>query len=155
MQGQNISDVIERYLKSLLDAEEQVEIRRAAIAAQFNCVPSQINYVIKTRFTPERGYVVESKRGGGGYIRIVRMNLRADQDVFSMLQQNIPSRLNARDAGVMVRRLYEEGLVSRQTGNVMLAGLSDQTLASATPDATARQRSRLMKAFLDGLRYDN
>ncbi|MCC5714945.1 CtsR family transcriptional regulator, partial [Klebsiella pneumoniae] len=68
----NISDLIEQYLKTTLmrSGNELLEIKRSELAKQFQCVPSQINYVISTRFTLEKGYIVESKRGGGGYIRI-------------------------------------------------------------------------------------
>ena len=71
----NISDIIENYLKQVLELSERelVEIKRSEIADKFQCVPSQINYVINTRFTIEKGYVVESKRGGGGYIRIMKV----------------------------------------------------------------------------------
>ena len=71
----NISDVIETYLKQVLEISQQdiLEIKRSEIADKFQCVPSQINYVINTRFTIERGYIVESKRGGGGYIRIMKV----------------------------------------------------------------------------------
>lgn len=70
MNHHNTSDLIEAYLKKILEDSETIEIRRAEMANLFNCVPSQINYVINTRFTIQRGYTVESKRGGGGYIRI-------------------------------------------------------------------------------------
>ncbi|EPC72630.1 transcriptional repressor CtsR, partial [Lacticaseibacillus paracasei subsp. paracasei Lpp71] len=96
MQRENISDIIETYLKTILAQEAAVEIRRAEIARRFNCVPSQINYVIKTRFTPARGYIVESKRGGGGYIRIVKVKLTDDQDLIQIMRQHIPSRLRMR-----------------------------------------------------------
>ncbi|MCG3055848.1 CtsR family transcriptional regulator, partial [Escherichia coli] len=71
----NISDIIEQYLKEVLELSDReiVEIKRSEIADQFQCVPSQINYVINTRFTIERGYVVESKSGGGGFIRIAKV----------------------------------------------------------------------------------
>ena len=71
----NISDIIENYLKEVLEMSEKslVEIKRSEIADKFECVPSQINYVINTRFTIEKGYVVESKRGGGGFIRIMKV----------------------------------------------------------------------------------
>lgn len=85
MQGQNISDIIERYLKEILADSEEVEIRRSEIADQFDVVPSQINYVIKTRFTIQNGYLVESKRGGGGYIRIEKVKLLDDIDVLDSL----------------------------------------------------------------------
>ena len=70
----NISDIIENYLKKVLELSdtEIIEIKRGEMADKFQCVPSQINYVINTRFTIERGYLVESKRGGGGYIRITK-----------------------------------------------------------------------------------
>lgn len=80
LQSQNISDIIEAYLKKILADNEQIEIRRSEIAKLFNCVPSQINYVINTRFTEQRGYVVNSKRGGGGYIRIVKVQFLDDRD---------------------------------------------------------------------------
>lgn len=70
----NMSDIIEQYLKQLLEQSgDAVEIKRAHIAEKFDCVPSQLNYVIKTRFTNEHGYAIESKRGGGGYIRITKI----------------------------------------------------------------------------------
>lgn len=71
----NMSDIIEQYLKQLLEeaTDDVVEIKRAHIAEKFDCAPSQLNYVIKTRFTNEHGYQIESKRGGGGYIRITKI----------------------------------------------------------------------------------
>ncbi|WP_179395791.1 CtsR family transcriptional regulator [Lacticaseibacillus absianus] len=154
MQARNMSDVIEHYLKAMLEAQRQVEISRADVAEQFNCVPSQINYVIKTRFTPERGYVVESKRGGGGYIRILKVNLRDDQDLVSAMGANLPTQLSARDAQALIQQLYQEGAVTRQTGNVMLNVLSHQALQQPTRDAEEQLRARLMLAFLDSLRYE-
>ena len=68
------SDLIARFIMEALDNEEGIaELQRSMIANRFGCVPSQINYVISTRFSPEHGYVVESRRGGGGYIRIKRV----------------------------------------------------------------------------------
>ena len=98
MQGQNISDIIERYLKEILADSEEVEIRRSEIADQFDVVPSQINYVIKTRFTIQNGYLVESKRGGGGYIRIEKVKLLDDIDVLDSLIRVIGDSINERDA---------------------------------------------------------
>lgn len=81
----NISDIIEQYLKQVLELSEReiVEIRRSEIADKFQCVPSQINYVINTRFTVERGYLVESKRGGGGFIRIAKVKCMMQRICFS------------------------------------------------------------------------
>ena len=154
MQGQNISDVIEHYLKAMLGSTRQVEISRAEIAQQFNCVPSQINYVIKTRFTPARGYIVESKRGGGGYIRIVKVKLTDDQDLIQIMRQHIPSRLRMRDARDLIQELFDNGLIARQSGNLMLAVMDHETLGIFDQGAEEHLRSRLFLAFLDRLRYE-
>src|SRR5690625_6729981 len=84
----NISDIIEQYLKQRLKRKGKnvLEIKRSEVADQFQCVPSQINYVINTRFTVEKGYLVESKRGGGGYIRIIRIEHR---DEFELIAEVI------------------------------------------------------------------
>ena len=97
MEEKSISDIIEKYLKSILADDEKVEIRRSEIANHFDVVPSQINYVIKTRFTLQNGYLVQSKRGGGGYIRIERVNLIDDVDVLDMLINTIGQSLTEND----------------------------------------------------------
>ncbi len=87
----NISDIIEGYLKQVLElgGEGHIEIKRSEIADKFQCVPSQINYVINTRFTAERGYLVESKRGGGGYIRILRVRANSQIDLIDDVLRQI------------------------------------------------------------------
>ncbi|KRM54180.1 transcriptional repressor [Lacticaseibacillus sharpeae JCM 1186 = DSM 20505] len=155
VQAQNMSDVIESYLKSILEEQRQIEIRRAEIADRFNCVPSQINYVIKTRFTPQRGYVVESKRGGGGYIRIVKANLRPDPESVAALRANIPSHLAERDARIMTQQLFDAGIIQRETGNAMLSAMSHNELALEDNRLEEMIRARLFKAFLDSLRFAN
>ena len=154
MQRENISDIIETYLKTILAQEAAVEIRRAEIARRFNCVPSQINYVIKTRFTPARGYIVESKRGGGGYIRIVKVKLTDDQDLIQIMRQHIPSRLRLRDARDLLQELFDNGLISQQSGTLMLAVINHETLGILDQETEEHLRSRLFLAFLDRLRYE-
>ncbi|MCQ5003142.1 CtsR family transcriptional regulator, partial [Escherichia coli] len=86
-----------------LGNSEQIEIRRSEVANHFDVVPSQINYVIKTRFTLQNGYLVQSKRGGGGYIRIERINLLDDVDVLDMLINAIGDSISERDAFDVIR----------------------------------------------------
>lgn len=93
MHNQNMSDIIEAYLKKVLGQDEQVEIRRSEMADRFNCVPSQINYVINTRFTVQQGYLVESKRGGGGYIRIIKVKLLDEVEMLDMMIDIIGSKI--------------------------------------------------------------
>ena len=95
----NISDIIENYLKQVLEISQKdiLEIKRSEIADKFQCVPSQINYVINTRFTIERGYVVESKRGGGGYIRIMKVESQDFVQLINQLLSLIGSRVTSID----------------------------------------------------------
>ena len=155
MQAQNMSDIIESYLKSILEQQRQVEIRRSEIADRFKCVPSQINYVIKTRFTPQRGYVVESKRGGGGYIRIVKAQLRPDPSSIAALRANIPDQLQERDARIMTQQLFDADVIQRETGNAMLAAMSHNELQLDDKQLEDVIRARLFRAFLDSLRFEH
>ena len=103
----NISDIIENYLKQVLEMSERevVEIKRSEIADKFQCVPSQINYVINTRFTIEKGYVVESKRGGGGYIRIMKVHSHDHAHLIDQLLSLIESRIPQNNAEDVIYRL--------------------------------------------------
>ncbi|MCP4124036.1 MAG: CtsR family transcriptional regulator, partial [Bacteroidetes bacterium] len=94
MDNQNMTDIIEAYLKKVLHQQEQVEIRRSEIAQLFDCVPSQINYVINTRFTIQKGYLVESKRGGGGYIRIIKVQVLDEMDMLNSMIDIIGDSIN-------------------------------------------------------------
>lgn len=149
-----MSDIIEAYLNAILAEQRQVEIRRSEIAERFNCVPSQINYVLKTRFTPQRGYAVESKRGGGGYIRIVKAQLRDEQEPLTLMRAHVPDHLRESDARVMTQQLFDAHVIARETGNAMLAAMSHHTLAIADSESEQVIRARLMRAFLDSLRYE-
>ena len=98
MSHHNTSDLIEAYLKKILEDSETIEIRRAEMANLFNCVPSQINYVINTRFTVQRGYAVESKRGGGGYIRIEKVKITDSHHYLKEMKQVIDETISEKDA---------------------------------------------------------
>ena len=110
----NISDIIENYLKSVLDLSEKelVEIKRSEIADKFQCVPSQINYVINTRFTLERGYLVESKRGGGGYIRIMRVQSHDRAHLIEQISNLVGQRITQSNSQALISRLVEEDIIS-------------------------------------------
>ncbi|GMA64033.1 CtsR family transcriptional regulator [Alicyclobacillus fastidiosus] len=111
----NISDIIEQYLKRILEESDLgvVEIQRSELAELFNCVPSQINYVISTRFTTDHGYVVESKRGGGGYIRIREIKLDPEHTLLQLLR-NWPKELSQSASEALVDRLLRESWLTRR-----------------------------------------
>lgn len=151
-QNQNMSDLIESYLKNVLHKNETVEIRRSEIADQFNCVPSQINYVINTRFTIQQGYVVESKRGGGGYIRIMKVNLVDEMDILNELENLIPEELSEREGNHLLQNLYENELISKREAQMMSLMMEKDTFPSNVKNA-AEIRSNMMKKLIDNLKF--
>ena len=152
MQNQNMSDLIESYLKNVLLSNETVEIRRSEIADQFNCVPSQINYVINTRFTIQQGYVVESKRGGGGYIRIMKVNLVDEMEVLNTLGDLIPPQLSVREANHLLQNLYENELISKREAQMMALMMEKDTFPVSVKNGD-EIRSNMMKKLIDNLKY--
>ncbi len=151
-QNQNMSDLIESYLKNVLLSNETVEIRRSEIADQFNCVPSQINYVINTRFTIQQGYVVESKRGGGGYIRIMKVNLVDEMDVLNTLGDLTPPQLSVREANHLLQNLYENELISKREAQMMALMMEKDTFPVSVKNGD-EIRSNMMKKLIDNLKY--
>ncbi len=137
-----ISDRIELFITELLKENGEAELKRNELASVFECVPSQINYVISTRFTPERGYTVESKRGGGGYIRIMR--LRSSP---SSIIEGIGDSISRADAKAVAAYLVSSGAVSEDAGRVLDAALSDEAIRLPNPDA-ARLRASILKQVL-------
>ena len=153
MQSRNISDVIEQYLKKILSDNHQIEIRRSEIATLFNCVPSQINYVINTRFTTQQGYHVESKRGGGGYIRIMKIEFVDQQDLIDSIINEIGTHISERNALVIIHQLYNEEIISQKISNMMYAVLSHSTLYCQDKASENKLRATLLTAMLMSLRY--
>ena len=115
-----MTDIIEAYLKKVLKQKEQVEIRRSEIAELFDCVPSQINYVINTRFTIQKGYLVESKRGGGGYIRIIKVQVLDELDMLNTMIEIIGNNISERDAKSVVQKLYDDKIISKREAKLMI-----------------------------------
>lgn len=142
-----ISDIIEQMLVEMLAASDgSVQIRRNILADQLNCVPSQINYVIKTRFTPERGYIIESRRGGGGSVTISRVSHSGN--LISQIVENIGGALDMRSASAQIKSLFDASLITEREGRIMLAALSDKSISGLSKNEA---RARLFKNMLLGL----
>ncbi|MBG9615317.1 transcriptional regulator CtsR [Bacillus cereus] len=150
----NISDIIEQYLKQVIDLSNNnvIEIKRNEIADRFECVPSQINYVINTRFTLERGFVVESKRGGGGYIRIIKVKLHDDIDIIDQMLHMIDHSVAQGNAESMIIRLIEEGIITNREAKLMLSVIDRSVLAMDVPSRD-ELRARILCAMLRTLKY--
>ncbi|RJQ28849.1 MAG: CtsR family transcriptional regulator [Peptococcaceae bacterium] len=122
----NITDYIERYLKKLL-AENPcgyIEIQRNELAVQFNCVPSQINYVLTTRFSASQGYLIESRRGGGGFVRVVKLPLEKHGRLALDIYRLIGDAVSRSEAEGLIERLREGELITWREAQLMQAVVS-------------------------------
>jgi transcriptional regulator CtsR len=148
----NITDLIELYLKQVLQSssEGSIEIQRNDLADKFSCVPSQINYVISTRFTLEKGYYVESKRGGGGYIRIQQVSLPSLEAVQRHIQQTVGDQIDQTAAEGLIYQLEEARFLTVRESNLLKAAVSRDVLAVKLP-LRDEIRAKLMKAMLVAL----
>ncbi len=156
MAVRNISDIIEGYLKGVIEVSERdyIEIKRNEVAEKFQCVPSQINYVINTRFTADRGYLVESKRGGGGYIRIKRIKLHTKSDVLSDVINRLEHGASQSMAEDIVFRLLNEEIISKREAKLILSASDRTTLLLPLPTRD-EVRARIMIAMLYTLKYQS
>ena len=154
MQSRNISDIIERYLKDILAESKQIEIKRSEIAERFDVVPSQINYVIKTRFNIKNGYIVKSKRGGGGYIRISKMNLINNVDLIDKMIDCIGTKVSMKESLQVIRSLYEDKLLNKKEVNLILCILDNDTLAFNDQNLEDTVRARILISILNRLRCE-
>ena len=134
-----MSDLIEEFIKDLFDDESKtIEIQRNELAEQFNCVPSQINYVISTRFKPSQGYYVESRRGGGGHITIRKVN-NTKEDYIMHIINNIGQTLTSSEVDILISDFLTYNIISPKEAKLIKVATSDNVL-------------RLGKEIKDGVR---
>ena len=142
-----ISDIIAGFIQQELDqAGGALELQRADLAQRFNCVPSQINYVMSTRFSPEHGYIVESRRGGG-YIRITRVQVDR-QTLLMHVINSIGDRLDAASARAIAQNLVQSEAVSHELGQALLSATGSRALQSASPESRDALRADIYKQVL-------
>lgn len=154
MPKKSMSDIIEEYLKSILDENESIIIQRNEIANSFNCVPSQINYVINTRFTIKQGYIVESKRGGGGYIRIQELNLVDDRQKLNKIIEIIGHSISEREARGLIKLLLNQKIVSKDQAVLMSAGMDNTNFEDVDNKIKDKIRAKLLKKLIISSKYD-
>lgn len=150
---QNISDIIEVFLKDLLrESDGELELRRNELATKFNCAPSQINYVLSTRFTVNHGYMITSRKGGGGYIRITSIDMTRGEYLLHIIN-SIGELCTQSQAMQIIGGLAERGIVTRREANIMAQAVRDETLADdeASHKQVLGQRAKLLKNMLTAL----
>ena len=145
-----LSDSIEQFIKAMLSQEEQeVELKRNELAEYFGCAPSQINYVLATRFTPDHGYIIESRRGGGGYIRIFRMQQDTSKQLVYLLNERIGTSISELSANHLIQQINERSIVTSGEAALMSAAISQQALSLPLPEELKNAlRAKILKAML-------
>ena len=124
-----LSDSIEQFIKELMNEDAHIELRRNELAQHFGCAPSQINYVLATRFSVDHGYIIESRRGGGGYVRIVRMQEPSEGNFLEMLLNRVGNSIDEETANAIIANLYERKMITRNEANLMRSAVSRNALA--------------------------
>ena len=145
MKFKNTSDHIEAYIKAILEQSGMVELQRSQLADTFQVVPSQINYVIKTRFTESRGYLVESKRGGGGYIRIGRIEFSNHHEMLRDLLYSVGEEVSQIVFEDILRLLFEQDLLTSQEMNLLVAMAPDRILGEEANQIRANMLKQLLQ----------
>jgi len=142
-----MSDMIEEFIKEMFKEDnDYIEIQRNDLAQYFNCVPSQINYVIETRFKPSQGYYVESKRGGGGYIAIKKIDL-TKSNYFMHIINSIEDKLTGQDVDIFISNFLSYNMISQQEAKLLKVATSDNVLTIEQP-ARDKIRAKIFKNML-------
>lgn len=144
----SISNDIARMLLAMLDETGRAEIQRNELAEQLGCVPSQINYVISSRFTPEQGFTVESRRGGGGYIKITRINYTAKEQMLMHIINSVGDSIGEHSAKSIVINLNHSEILSADKAKLILAALNDTCYKSVPTEYRGRIRAAVLKQML-------
>ena len=145
-----LSDSIEQFIKELLNQEStEVELKRNELAEYFGCAPSQINYVLATRFSPDHGYLTESRRGGGGYIRIVRVVQSGSQRLMYLVNDRIGDSLSEEECLRLISQLKEQMIVTADEAALMASAVNTRALSVPVPDVLKdAMRAKMMKSML-------
>lgn len=142
-----LSDLIEQYIKELMaENDDFTEFGRNELAQYFNCVPSQINYVISTRFSPERGYYVESRRGGGGNIKIKRIDITKDKYIMHVIN-SINDVISQQEADIIISNLVDYGIINKEIAKLLRVATNDKVL-NLPIEYKDLTRTRILKNML-------
>ena len=143
-----LTDQIAKMIEEMLEKSGgSLELQRNEMAGRLGCVPSQISYVITSRFTPERGYIIESRRGGGGHIRIVRKQMHRDEYLMHFFAA-IGNAIEENEAEAYLRNLLGNEVISSREAKIISAALSGAALQSIAPEGRSTVRARIFKHIL-------
>ena len=143
-----ISDIIAQFINDMIEdkKDKEVIIQRNELADKFNCAPSQINYVLTTRFTSEKGYMIESRRGGGGYIIIKRIEYNNKERQVEAINKAIGESLTYSAALLLLEHLYETNLITKRELEIVKISINDRTLSNA--EDKNKLRAEILKGII-------
>lgn len=146
----SLSDLIESFIKQMIsDTNGAIEIQRNELANQFNCVPSQINYVISTRFTTDRGYYVESRRGGGGHVKIKRISISIPSNYLMHIVSSMGPSISQQSAEVFINNFVDYNVINQREASIMKAAVSDKIIGGIPmPDRDILRAAQLKNMIL-------
>ncbi|UMZ75340.1 CtsR family transcriptional regulator [Natranaerofaba carboxydovora] len=152
----SLSNNIESYIKRKIEESpgNSVIIKRSSLAEKFNCVPSQINYVLSTRFTPEKGYVVKSRRGGSGYIQISRLKISDQELLFKFMNEIIGKSITQKEASDFIMGIYENKIITEREKDLLLACIHRQSIPISLPARDKIRAKLLTNALLEMLKFN-
>lgn len=144
-----LSNIIEAFIRELLEESNTgtIEIQRNEMAEQFECSPSQINYVLSTRFTPYKGYYIESRRGGGGYIRLIKVEIEKYSDLNETIIETIGESITKSKAYHIIEGLREEEFIEKREEEIIKAAISDRSI-SVSVESANELRARILRNIL-------
>lgn len=144
-----LSDIIEDFIKELMEYNQspEIEIQRNELANYFSCAPSQINYVLTTRFTQDKGYYIESRRGGGGSIKITKISYTNDNSLVELIVQGIGEQITNESANQLIDELYERGIFTQRELIIIKSVLNDRTLSGIIENKN-KIRADILKSII-------
>ena len=147
-----LSDQIAAFIYDMLgDSDGVLELQRQELAKHFNVVPSQINYVLDSRFRPELGYVIESRRGGGGYIRIYRVDSDRSGQIMHIVNA-VGDHLDAVTADRYLKNMCDYDVIKKDQAKLIAAAVSDNVLSRLDRDLRSSVRADIFKNMLVAIR---
>ena len=149
----NISDIIEKFILSTMGSSDDINLSRNELADYFNCAPSQINYVLTTRFNLNRGYLTESQRGGGGYIKLVRIKDFDDTYIYKILDNTWNKEISYKDACYLLEDLVRKKFLKLSEAKIISYAISDKALSSPVK-MEGNMRSNILKNVLVNILKD-
>jgi len=143
----NVSDIIESFILSTMGSSDDINLSRNELADYFNCAPSQINYVLSTRFNLNRGYIIQSQRGGGGFIRLVKIKDFDSSYIYHIIDNNLNEDISYKNAQFLLEDLCLKGFISKERAQTILYAISDRALANPVK-MESKLRSNILKNVL-------